>query len=617
MTETPRGQTDKRYEKAYAQLKGILAARGISGDEAIAEYLSDKPKETYDPFLLPDMDAGVDFVLSALKENKKICIFGDYDVDGVTATALLYLFLEGLGACLSYYIPRRSEEGYGLTAQAIDAVRRSGADVVITVDCGAVSSAEVRYAREAGLEIMITDHHDLIAGERPDCILIDPKRTDAMPDGTVLRYPFPYLSGCGTAFKLAQAVMGRLGENGEKTPAGRKMLASFVDLVAVSTIADVMPLTGENRTFVKYGMRLIRSQRRKAFSEILNNAAIAAETASERDIAFGVAPRINALGRMGDASAGVELFISRDPAKIAEIAAEMEVCNTKRRAIQDECFSDCLTLLETDRVDGAASPECPHTGEGAHPDDAETGAECADGKGGYRHSFQLLRPERYHEGVSGIVAGRIKGICGLPSAVLAPTDAEDGEPALKGSARSAGRLELTEMLNGRPELFMRLGGHGKASGFTIRESDEELVRELISADIDALLEADPGLLDEDLDIDLTASPADLSLELAEMIEKMAPFGEGNAKPVLKIHTDAESIASIYAMGRDGLHARFLIKTGDCSVKGVYFGGYEKIVAAVRRRGDIDLIAVTEINTFGGREELRLNVKELLHPRFRT
>jgi single-stranded-DNA-specific exonuclease len=302
-------------------------------------------------------------------------------------------------------------------------------------------------------------------------------------------------------------------------PASRAALNALVDLVAVATVADVMPLTDENRTFVKYGLAMLREGRRPALACLLGVAGIDPARVSSRDIAFGVAPRINAAGRLEDAAAGVELFLTDDPARMREIAQRMDALNRERQAIQKKCVDDCMALARD------AGP------------------------------FLLLRPPAAHEGVSGIVAGKVREATGLPCAVVAES-ADDGALYLKGSARSAGRLDLIALLRRHEEFFVRVGGHAAAAGFLIRAGDEEQLRAALCADLAALLADDPALLDEEETVDADVAPEDVTEALADALEALAPFGAGWREPLLSFTALPSDITDVRAMGADGAHGRF-------------------------------------------------------------
>ena len=279
----------------------LLRNRGIISDEEISEFLSDKPQKTYDPFLLLNMEAGVDLLLSEIDAGSRICIYGDYDADGVTSICIMSRLLSELTDNFTYYIPSRFDEGYGLNRDAVRRVRDEGADLLVTVDCGSVSYDEVEYAKELGMKVIVTDHHN-VEDIKADCILINPKQPGC-------RYPFRELAGCGVAFKIVQAVCRRRG-------LPKSVISDVLDLTAIGTVGDIVSLTDENRTIVKYGLRRINSGSRKALKMLAE--AISLKRVTSENIAFGIAPHINAAGRMKDASEAAELFLTEDERTMAE-----------------------------------------------------------------------------------------------------------------------------------------------------------------------------------------------------------------------------------------------------------------------------------------------------------
>lgn len=556
-------------------VKKILTVRGILGDEAVREFLSDRPKLAHDPQLLPGMEAGVDFLIAALMAGKRICVYGDYDVDGVCGTALLVLFLRhaanvyGGGSAISFYIPSRIEEGYGLNKAALRAIKDEGGDAVVTVDCGSVSAEEAAYAREIGLDILITDHHAPDPANLPDCACINPKLRTADGGG----YPFEKICGAAVAFKLCGALQGRMGDRGK-----RAVLHGLVDLVCVATISDVMPLIDENRTFVKYGLSLLRKGSRPALKALASVAGIKAGSLTSRDVAFGLAPRINALGRIGDASLGVEFFLAEDEERICQIALLMDACNTERRQIQDACFDECMSLFEADQKP-AGNPQS---------------------------LFLLLKPKNAHEGVSGIVAGKVREETGLPCAVLAASGdrAGGGPPAfLKGSVRSAGRLDVIALLRRHAGIFERLGGHAAAAGFLIKAENEAALREALSRDLAELLDSEPNLLAEEEGAELEIEAADISPALADAALALAPFGNGNQKPLLLFRVRADAIAGIRFMGAERRHLRFKAAGIPC----VFFGGAKTVFPGT---GLVGIVGCPEINEWNGSRNIQFAVRHV-------
>ncbi|MDR0852928.1 MAG: single-stranded-DNA-specific exonuclease RecJ [Clostridiales Family XIII bacterium] len=561
----------------------ILEKRGVT-EAKQAEYLSPSPKLTYDPLLLPDMAEGVDFVLTQIEKNRRICIYGDYDVDGVMGSVILKTFFDSLGADTGIYIPARVEEGYGLNYSALDQISGEGYGAVVTVDCGSVSVSEVSHAKSIGLEIMITDHHDLPDVIKPDCIVINPKISGS-------KYPFRELCGAAVAFKLCQAlsnavaakefVLGRPPRQAtpatppqEGNSALKGVLNSLLDLVAVATVADVMPLVDENRTMVKWGLRNINAGRRRSLVKLAHAAGLHLGEITARGIAFGISPRINSVGRLSAASKATELFLTDDDAKVDEIIEEMQRLNDERKSIQNACEEECLTLAEAYR----GSP-----------------------------SFLLLKPSVYHEGISGIVAGRIKEKTGLPTAVLAPSEPIDGAPTLKGSARSVGNLNIIELFRRHEELFARLGGHKMAAGFTILRPNEDELRASLNEDLQNLIKETPNLLSTEVEADISAIPEEITLELAKLIEKMEPFGSGNPKPLVEIDCTAARITDVKTMGKENNHLRFNVSPllGSANVPCVYFNNTEL------PKSPKSIVATPNVNAWNGRESVQLMVDTII------
>jgi single-stranded-DNA-specific exonuclease len=501
-------------------------------------------------------------------------VYGDYDVDGICGAALLVLFLREAARVLdsdsviTYYIPSRIEEGYGLNKSALLAIRDGGADSIVTVDCGSVSAEEAAYAREIGLDILITDHHDPDPDRLPECILVNPKLGSGGKS-----YPFERLSGSGVAFKLCGAVIARCVAVEQSDKWLRACLHSVVDLVCVATIADVMPLIDENRTIVKYGLSMLKKGARPALRELLAVSGIDMEKLTARDLAFGIAPRINALGRMGDASDGVEFFLEENADRIREIARRMNELNYERRKIQEDCFSKCMELYRAE-LDGGGNPRFP---------------------------FLLFRVEGAYEGVAGIVAGKIRQGTGFPCAVL--TESQDDKGMLKGSARSGGRLDLIGLLKKYESLFERYGGHTAAAGFTIRTENEAPLREALSGGLRAMLAEDPDLLCENKGVELELEPEDITAELGEAIGKLAPFGNGNPKPLLMLSVPASEIGSIRLLGQEGKHLRFSAGGLSC----IFFGGADTVFPD---SGVVRIIGCPEINYWNGKREIQFAVDHI-------
>ncbi|MEE3362950.1 MAG: single-stranded-DNA-specific exonuclease RecJ [Anaerovoracaceae bacterium] len=482
----------------------LLKKRGIESDADIEEFLSDTPRHTYDPFLLSDMRAGVDLILDAVKSGRKICIYGDYDTDGVTATCIMYTALSRAGADVSYFLPSRFRDGYGMNNDAVDRIKAAGADVLITVDCGCTSLREVTHARDIGLDVVVTDHHT-IAGELPDCPVINPHRKDQ-------EYPFEHLAGCGTAYKFVQAMQ-------RKGAFGRDVLREVLDLAAIGTVADIVPLTDENRTIVKYGLKEIYKRRRPGIAALTDVAGIKWGTNDSHNIGFGISPRINACGRLREADIAAELLMSDSEEDALHRAEEVNRINSERKTIQNETEDKCLEL-EQEQCGGSL--------------------------------FPIIYAEDAHEGITGIVAGRMTEDLGRPVSIVTPA----GGGKLKGTARSIDAVDLYKVLDTQRELFDKFGGHRGACGYTIDAGKLGALRRGVNEEMERLLSEDSTLLDVCRDgYDIEISPDEVTVDLARSLSALEPYGEGNEAPVFRIAGIDPRWAK--RMGADGRHLSFI------------------------------------------------------------
>ena len=494
-------------------IRQILNQRGVRTDEEREEFLSDQPKRTYDPFLLDGMKAGVDLLISAARSGDCICIYGDYDADGVTASTVMACGVSQLTDNWFFYIPSRFEEGYGLNTIAIDKIIERGADLIITVDCGCVSQNEVRYALSKGLKVIVTDHHN-IEDTIAEGIVIDPKKpVKYMSEMGKEPYPCQDLAGCGVAFKFLQAL-----QRTAELPKG--ILTEALDMVAVGTIGDIVPLRDENRTLVKYGISAANSGRRASLARLAREISI--EEITSMNIAFAVVPHINATGRMASAMTAVELFNSSDEAVIDQKVQELIHCNRKRKQIQEESFNRCVDQISGDE------------------------------------NFIVLRDNDMHEGISGIVAGKIKDQFYRPAIIVTPSEEKgrsgEGTELLKGTGRSIEGVDIYDVLNRHSELFIRFGGHSKACGFLMESKWLEKLTACINDDVAEMLQGDPQLFEKNIAVDAELTPEDVTVELSRALMKIAPFGEGNPNPVFSMKN--VDIRSLSYMGADSTHARF-------------------------------------------------------------
>lgn len=521
----------------------ILNKRGITDEDEIREFMSDKPQKTYDPFLLLNMKEGVDLLLSEIKKGTKICIYGDYDADGVTSVCILSNALRMLTDNFTYYIPSRFEEGYGLNKAAIKKIKDQGTGLIITVDCGSVSYDEVEYAKELGIRMIVTDHHS-IDDIKADCILINPKQEGCT-------YPFKELAGCGIAFKMVQAIRKR-----ENLP--KSVVTEVLDLAAVGTVGDIVSLRDENRTIVKYGLNKINTGNRRALRCLKDRISL--NVVTSENIAFGIAPHINAAGRLSHASEAAELFLTDDYEVMCEKTEKLVQLNAERKRLQEEAYRRCVSMI--------------------------SGTE----------NFIVLRVDGIHEGIAGIVAGKIKENYDRPVIILTVS----GEGFLKGTGRSVQSVDIYETLKRHDELFERFGGHRSACGLLMKEEKLEELRTAMNEEIDEMLAADPDLYKQNVIWDCEISPEDITMELADSLNKLEPFGQDNPRPVLLMKN--VGITDVKLMGADETHARFnAVSQSGYTAECVLFQRAQELKNLLFSNGKVDITGTINIKKWNGRK----------------
>ena len=535
----------------------LLRKRGIDTDEKLEEFLSDKPKETYDPFLLPDMEEGVDLILSACDNGEKICIYGDYDADGVTSTVIMTEVLSHLTNNIIQYIPSRFDEGYGLNKTAIDTIKKAGADLIVTVDCGSVSVDEVEYAKSIGLDIMITDHHR-IEDRRADTILINPARKDS-------GYPFSYLAGCGVAFKLAQAIADTAG-------LPKRILTEMLDLVALGTIGDIVPLVSENRMLVKYGLRTINTSRREALKVLIEKTGLKPGHIRCENVSFVLVPHINAAGRMKSAALALKLFLAKDRAKMEEYADELVACNAERKRLQNEVFNQACHEVD-ERYSG--------------------------------YDFLLVDLMDAHEGVAGIAAGKLKEKYGVPSVIVT----DNGDGLYKGTGRSPEGIDLYSLLKHEEKWFVNFGGHAAACGFTMEKDGLESVRNDLNKRAGVIREESPELFDREPEAELTLEPYEVTVDFASQLELLEPCGRDNERPLISV-TGVPS--GVQRMGAENQFIRFRMESDGCRCTFLLFGNAGKygdtIFQAQERGSAVNVIGNMQLHEWNGNVSVQMIVE---------
>lgn len=490
------------------------------------------------------MSDAVEAVRATVEAGRKVTIYGDFDCDGVCATSILVAAIRDLGGDCDWFIPDRISDGYGLNADAIRQIAERGTSLVITVDCGVTAVEEVALARELGMEIVVTDHHQ--AGpELPDCTILHP---------LVSGYPFASLCGAAVAAKLASALR-------RDTPQAAERDEADLDLVALATVADVMPLTGENRHLVREGVKVARRARRVGLAALMEGARVEPSRLTSEDFGFRLGPRINAAGRLYRADAGVELFLADSRERAGEIATELGGVNAERRRVGQAVETEAKAELK--RL-GEPGPAVVVAGEGWHP------------------------------GVVGIVASTLVKATGRPSVVIS-IEGETG----RGSARSVPGLDLHAALGETAELLETFGGHAAAAGLSIRVEKIDEFREALGRAVADRIGTEP--VEPTVEFDAVAGGADLGLDLAEELEQLQPFG--NANPAVKLLVPAARIENLREMG-EGKHCRFSICSGSHRANGVCFGR-SSLGLAEGERGD--LVAELAVNHWNGSIEPQLRV----------
>ena len=531
----------------------ILMNRGIATEKAVAAYMKKSLENVHNPLTLDDMELACERIQQAILQKEKIVIYGDYDVDGITATSIVYKFLKSVGADVSYYIPDRFSEGYGINVMAVNKLARCGVTLMITVDCGIASIGEIEFAKTQGMDVIVTDHHTC-REELPKAVaVINPKRADSA-------YAFSGLAGAGVAFKLVLAMAIKLGMS------TKEVFAEYVELAAIGTIADVVPLVDENRVIAEKGIKSLSNTKNKGIKALLASVIGDGKEIDSTAVAFFLAPRLNAAGRMDNAGIAVELLISENDDDAEKICAELDALNSKRKQEEQIVHKEAAALLE---------------------------------KEGEKLVY-VLSGDGWNHGVVGIVASKICEQLYRPC-ILISFDGDKG----KGSGRSVPEMNLFDALLDSEELLSAFGGHAQAAGLSVNRTELEAFKQKINA------YAKENINEEELvpklKIDCNLDGASVTMASARMIETLAPFGEGNEQPVFSM-TNLKVIAS-GTMGADGRHLRMRVSDGRNVFSAVGFGMGEYL--SLVQEGNMISIAFTmNINTYQGTESLQLILKDI-------
>lgn len=530
-------------------LAKILVNRNLTKKEDIDLFLRPNRHDFHNPYLMPDMAKAVDRIIKAINNNEKILIYGDYDVDGITSVTVVKSFLLERNAQVTHYIPNRLNEGYGLNKNAIEKIAKDGVNLIITVDCGISGIEEVEYANSLGLEVIVTDHHEV--GEKlPNAIaVVDAKRKDNT-------YPFRELAGVGVSFKLIQAIS-------QKLELEEKEYLKYLDIVCIGTISDIVPLVDENRVIAKLGLKLVEVTKNIGLKALIDVAGY--KQIDSFTVSFGLAPRINACGRMGKEKEALNLFLTKDPKVASEIAIRLNEYNVERQEIEKKIYEDAVKKIEEGKEEKPAI---------------------------------VLGSEDWHHGVIGIVSSKITDLYFKPS-ILVCFEGEEG----KGSGRSIPGFDIYESLTNCSENLEKFGGHSMAVGVTIKKQNFEKFKEEFEkyAQNSNICDIIPIIkIDEEVTL------ADVSIKAVEELKLLEPYGEANKTPLfmyknLRIH----SIRTL----SEGKHIKLTLKDNNFYIDSIGFNlGH---LAQEYQIGDkVDVVGFLEINKFNGRENLQINLKDL-------
>ena len=528
----------------------IIVNRNVTSDEDVRIFITPTRDDFHDPFLFKGMDIAVDRILQAINNKEKILIYGDYDVDGITSTTVLKKYLQERGGIVNTYIPNRLNEGYGLNKEAIKKIKEMGTDLIITVDCGISGIEEVKYAKELGIEVIVTDHHEV--GEvLPDALaVIDAKRKDNT-------YPFNLLAGVGVVFKVIQAISIRLNLKAEE-------YLKYLDLVCVGTISDIVPLEGENRTIAKLGLMLIRVTKNVGLRELIKSSGY--KEIDSNTISFGVAPRINACGRMGHEEEALKLFLAETKEEAVEVTKKLNEYNTLRQNTEKAIYEDAVSKIEKENIENKNSIVV----------------------GGYN----------WHHGVIGIVSSKVTEKYYKPSILLC---FEDG--IAKGSGRSIQGFDLYEGLTKCSEFLDKFGGHAMAVGLTLNKENFENFKDKFEKIAE---EANIKEMVPTIYIDEEVKLKDISMDLVKSLSVLEPFGEANKVPLFLIKN--LKIDSIRALS-EGRHLKLSLRDESVVINAIGFDIGN--LAEEYKIGDkIDVVGTLEINSFNGFSSIQINIKDI-------
>ena len=527
----------------------LMYNRGLTDPAQIESFITSDSKLSGDPLLLPDIHQGINRIYQGLLSGEKIAVYGDFDVDGITGTAVLVQGLQALGGNITPYIPHRIREGHGLNSDALDYLKNEGMSLVITVDCGVTGISQVKRAKRQGLDIVITDHHTPL-GELPDAIaVVDPKREDS-------KYPFNELAGVGVAFKFLEALYNGMGKE--------KEVENYLDLVALGTVADMMPLLGENRYLVKQGLKVLNTNRRPGIREISALAGINADTIGAEEISWSLAPRLNAAGRLQHALTSYKLMVTESTEEALELSTVLEEQNAERQKMTGRSLAKAKEQV---------------LAKGISP-------------------ILIASDPDYPPGIIGLVAGRLSEEFYRPAIVI-----KVGEKSSNGSCRSIPEFNIINALNECHELMSDFGGHARAAGFTMPTKNLSKLEEKLNLMAEQQL---AGLdLRPRLDIDAEMNLSQLGGDTYQSLQSLAPFGMGN--PIPTFVSRSVEVVDCQTMGNNGGHLRLKLRQNNVNWEAVAFGLGE---CFKDMHSHIDIVYNLRLEHWRGEERLRLNIQDI-------
>lgn len=526
----------------------VLLNRGISESKDIDNFIHPKLDNLYDPFLLNDMSIAVERIVKAKELNEKITIYGDYDADGITSIATLSKFLTEQGVENDYYLPNRLDEGYGLNNTALDKIVANGTKLMITVDCGISAYDEIEYAKSLGLDVIVTDHHECPEKLPNALAIIDPKRSDST-------YPFSSLAGVGVTFKLIHAISIKLDLD-------RKKYLKYLDIVCLGTVADIVPLVDENRIIVNFGLVLIKETRNVGLKALISITGYT--NIDSTSISFGIAPRINACGRMGEAELALRLLLTSDSNEALTIANKLNEINKERQEVEKEIFDDALSIIEREKL--------------------------------YENDIIVCGNQNWHHGVIGIVASKITELYYKPTVLIS---FEEGIG--KGSGRSIDGFDLHEALTLCSGDLDKFGGHEMAIGLSLKEENFEKFKTNIQNVASQKIDKDALPC---IKIDALITGKDINIDIINAMKQLEPYGESNPSPLFALKN--LKVESVRLLSNDR-HLKLTLKDRNILINAIGFNLGDKQV----QLGDkVDVVFAIELNKFNNTESVQLNLKDI-------